>query len=182
MQKKCYALALCLMSLMPLGASAQNLDGRTVYLQGSWAEHNAYGAAVGVTLPWNWSHALGSGQVTGQWDVALGGLSARPENRHRRSLAALGAGINLRWRAAQGASPWFVEAGTGLVWHSRHYASDDKYFSTRYNFASHLGVGRNFGPQGRHALAVRLQHISNAGIKKPNPGDNFLQLRYAVAF
>ena len=97
-------------------------------------------------------------------------------------LAALGAGINLRWRAAQGASPWFVEAGTGLVWHSRHYASDDKYFSTRYNFASHLGVGRNFGPQGRHALAVRLQHISNAGIKKPNPGDNFLQLRYAVAF
>ena len=34
----------------------------------------------------------------------------------------------------------------------------------------------------RHELALRLQHFSNAGIKHPNPGENFVQLRYAQGF
>ena len=172
----------CALLLASPWAAAQSQDSPSLYLQAGSGRHGAYTATLGVTLPWNWAHALGSGQLTGAWDLGLGTLSARPDGAQRRSVTALGAGINLRWRPAQGASRWFVEAGTGLVWHNRHYANGDKYFSTRYNFASHLGVGRNFGPQGRHALALRVQHQSNAGLKKPNPGDNFLLLRYAVAF
>ncbi|MFC4621456.1 acyloxyacyl hydrolase [Comamonas nitrativorans] len=184
MHKKHYLLALALCTACPW-SFAQNppdRDSRSLYLQAGVANHSAHSTTVGVTLPWNGSYALGSGAVTGQWDVSLGYVSARPQNQGRRGLTALGGGINLRWRARQGASPWFVEAGTGVVLHSRHYASDDKYFSTRYNFSSHLGIGRNFGPQGRHALALRVQHVSNAGLKKPNPGDNFLLVRYSVGF
>jgi len=29
---------------------------------------------------------------------------------------------------------------------------------------------------------LRIQHSSNASLKKPNPGQNFLQLRYARHF
>lgn len=181
MKKINAALAVALLCVSPWSL-AQSQDSRSLYVQAGGGEHAAYSATVGVTLPWRWAYRLGSGQVSGMWDVGLGALSARPDFARRRSVTSMGAGLNLRWRPAHGVSRWFVEAGTGLVWHSRHYASSDKYFSTRYNLASHLGVGRNFGPQGRHALALRMQHISNAGVKKPNPGDNFLLLHYAVAF
>lgn len=30
--------------------------------------------------------------------------------------------------------------------------------------------------------ALRLQHFSNASIRHPNPGENFVQLRYARRF
>jgi len=44
------------------------------------------------------------------------------------------------------------------------------------------GVGRSFGADRRRELSLRLSHSSNAGIKEPNPGETFLQLRYAVKF
>jgi len=33
----------------------------------------------------------------------------------------------------------------------------------------------------RISWMLRVQHISNARIKRPNPGGNFVQLRYAYA-
>ncbi|HYL90521.1 MAG TPA: acyloxyacyl hydrolase, partial [Burkholderiales bacterium] len=30
----------------------------------------------------------------------------------------------------------------------------------------------------RYDVSMRLQHLSNAGIKNPNPGVNFLQVRF----
>ena len=33
-----------------------------------------------------------------------------------------------------------------------------------------------------HELALRVQHYSNAGIRHPNPGENFVQLRGSFAF
>lgn len=83
----------------------------------------------------------------------------------------------LRWHP--GGSPrWYLEGGVGAnlllpVWRSR-----DKRFSTVFNFGDHLAVGRRFGDDGKHELALRIQHFSNAGIRRPNPGENFVQLRY----
>ena len=54
--------------------------------------------------------------------------------------------------------------------------------STRYNFASHMGVGLWLDNARRHALLLRVEHVSNARIKRPNPGENFLQVRYERAF
>lgn len=57
-----------------------------------------------------------------------------------------------------------------------------KQFSTEFNFGDHIAIGREFGERSRHALAVRIEHFSNAGINHPNPGENFLQLRYSYRF
>ena len=62
------------------------------------------------------------------------------------------------------------------------YRTADKQFSTHCNFASVAAVGRSFGPQRRQELSLRFFHVSNADLKKPNPGENFLQLRYAAMF
>ena len=62
------------------------------------------------------------------------------------------------------------------------YRNHGKEFSTRFNFVDVFGVGRSLGADRRRELSVRVAHISNAKLKQPNPGENFLQLRYAVKF
>jgi hypothetical protein len=94
-------------------------------------------------------------------------------------ITQLGATPVLRWSMAESQSGWFVEAGIGANVLLPVYRSSDKSFSTAFNFGDHVSVGRTFGERGRHELALRAQHFSNAGIKQPNPGVNFVQLRYS---
>ena len=62
------------------------------------------------------------------------------------------------------------------------YRTPEKQFSTSGNFHDMLGIGRSFGANRDRELSLRYVHFSNADIKKPNPGTDFLQLRYAVKF
>ena len=34
----------------------------------------------------------------------------------------------------------------------------------------------------RQEVSLRFQHFSNAGIKEPNPGENFFQVRYSSRY
>lgn len=88
----------------------------------------------------------------------------------------------LRYRFDQGRSPWFAEGGIGATVTSSLYRNSDKNFSTSFNFGDHLGVGYSFGAQRKDEIALRAEHFSNAGIKHPNPGQNFLELRYTHMF
>ena len=84
----------------------------------------------------------------------------------------------LRYRFDKGSSPWFVEGGVGATVTSSVYRNTDKHFSTSFNFGDHLGVGYAFGAARNDEIALRAEHFSNAGIKHPNPGQNFFELRY----
>lgn len=167
-----------------LTATAQELDARpSWYLQAAQGEESSHALVVGTTMPWkNWSWQLGSGTVRGHWDAWIGGWSNKDLNRERFTTPALGIGPSLRWRGAQGAAPWFVEAGTAIMVTGKRLTNSDERMGTRFNFATHLGVGVNFGAQRAHEVSLRLQHASNAGIKEPNPGLNWVQIRYAHAF
>lgn len=155
----------------------------TWYVQGGMGASDAYAANIGVTLPWQkWTYALGSGQITGHWDLFASHWSSHMITDERQRSYVFGVIPSFRWRGDQGQSAWFAQAGTGLAWSTAYYQSRDKQFSTRYNFATHLAVGANFGARREHEVMVRIEHFSNAGIKRPNPGENFLQLRYAHRF
>lgn len=138
---------------------------------------------MGLTWNWNAAWKLGPGElrpyveaVLAQWRYDAASPSG---TEHLTQLAVTPV---LRWRADGEKSPWFVEAGVGLSVTSSIYHSADKQFSTSFNFGSHLGIGRNFGTMLEHELALRVEHFSNAGIKHPNPGQNFAQLRYTYHF
>jgi len=107
--------------------------------------------------------------------------SASNGHQHSR-LAQLGLIPTLRVRPDHGASPWFGEIGIGATFTSTLYRTNDKSFSTRFNFGDHLALGRNFGARRQHELALRYEHFSNADIRLPNPGEDFLELRYAYRF
>jgi hypothetical protein len=88
----------------------------------------------------------------------------------------------LRIRPDEGRSPWYLEAGIGASWLSRDYVTPNKTFGSRWNFYDMLGGGYSFGASRRHELGLRYVHTSNLGIRDPNPGEDFLLLRYGVKF
>lgn len=140
---------------------------------------------VTVGLAWDWSRhwSVGPGVMSGYWDVSVSRWSYRaPASRRTVWLAQLGVKPVLRWRPDDGRSPWFFEIGVGATLTTNLYETDTKRFSTSFNFGDHLAVGRSFGDGQRHELALRAEHFSNAGIKHPNPGENFVQLRYQWRF
>lgn len=74
---------------------------------------------------------------------------------------------------------WFrpyVEAGVGVRLLSHVRETQDRSFSSAFQFADTVGVGAQFGDHQNYQAGFRFQHLSNAGIKHPNPGINFSQL------
>jgi lipid A 3-O-deacylase len=69
----------------------------------------------------------------------------------------------------------YFDFGIGFHVLSETRISEQIEFSTKFQFGDHFGIGYRFN---RYDMSVRLQHLSNAGIKNPNPGINFLQLRF----
>jgi len=81
-----------------------------------------------------------------------------------------------------GRSGPFGEIGVGMHLLSRTQISEEKSFSTAFQFGDRIAIGYRFGDAIDSELAFRLQHYSNAGIKEPNPGINFLLLQYSARF
>jgi lipid A 3-O-deacylase len=68
----------------------------------------------------------------------------------------------------------YVEAAIGFHILSRHI-SRERQFSTNFQFGDHIGAGLR---SGKYDFGVRAQHLSNGGIRHPNPGINFVLLRF----
>lgn len=100
-------------------------------------------------------------------DLAFGGW-----NNGGKTVYDLGLTPVFRFERSTG-SPYF-EAAIGF-----HAVSDLQFergreTSTRLQFGDHIGVGF---VRDRYDWGLRVQHLSNGGIRNPNPGINFLQLR-----
>jgi hypothetical protein len=135
---------------------------------------------LGASWDWHWKHRLPGGLLTARTDVEVG--------RWRTSGCECGgnftrAGITPVLRLGLDAAPrWFVEAGVGAnaIWPL--YRNGSRRFSTTLNFGDLIAVGRSFGGADRNEISLRFEHFSNAGIKNPNPGENFVQMRYTWRF
>lgn len=73
----------------------------------------------------------------------------------------------------------FLDLGIGADILSRTQIGT-RHLSTAFQFHELVAVGAAFGAQKQYELALRAQHVSNAGIKEPNPGVTFatVDLRY----
>lgn len=153
-----------------------------LYLQVGHASHNTDAPTLGITLPMGaWHRPLWNGELRAHWDLHLSRWHFDGRAGYNHSWV-LGVVPTLRLRPEQGQAPWFWELGVGGTMANRRYLVNRRTFSTRFNFSTHLGLGLNLGTWRQHELLLSLQHVSNAGIKEPNPGLNFLRLRYALHF
>lgn len=142
------------------------------YVQGGVAE-DAQSLTVGASRDWRWEKQYRYGHVSGQWQGEVGRWHSDSENSTQ-----LGVTPALRWRPNGWSEGWFVEGGIGVNVIFPKYDTRKKEFSTTFNFGDHIALGKRFGNDDQHEWSLRFQHFSNARIKRPNPGENFLQFRY----
>ena len=166
---------------LSLGACAADWRPGGAFVVGGVAARQTYSVTAGLLWPWSWQREFGSTQLSGLTEAYVSYWNARGVTE-RQGFTQLGVVPVLRLRPDGGRSPWFFEGGIGGSVMNRTYRTQTKRFGTTFNFVDLIGVGRSFGADRRHELGLRITHFSNADIKQPNPGENFVQLRYAVRF
>ena len=177
-----WLLAACL----ALGAPAARAfdwkpDGASV--QAGAGRHDTNMVGVGIVWDWDFQRLRRKAELTAHTELML---------NYWRGDAVAGGGPNsvtqvvvlpsLRMRLERGASPWFIELGIGASWMDERFEGSHGRFGSRWNFYDMMGLGRNFGAEHEHEVSLRWVHVSNAGLKDPNPGQDFLQLRYVARF
>lgn len=150
------------------------------FLQAGRGEESVQAVAAGVAWALPWRSA--DGGFSGRGELFASRWRTPGPGGGHRDLVQVGVLPLVRWRADRGRSPWFIEGGIGLAWLDGSLRTPERSFSTRLNFSDNLGFGRSFGLQGEQEWSLRWQHTSNAGIRKPNPGQDLLLVRYAHAF
>ena len=146
------------------------------------SEPATYSAGAGIVIPWSPTTGFSQGAQSFYWDLFVGNWHARNDVGGHSNFAHVGGILNWRYRFSEGHSPWFGELGFGASVMDRIYPTPQRQFSTAFQFTEVIGVGLSLGDHGRHEVALRLQHFSNAGIKEPNPGESFLRARYTYRF
>jgi opacity protein-like surface antigen len=171
-------MAMMLSAWSVASMSSHAIDG--VSVEGGGGDGTDMGR---VGVQWDWKAKWFQGQnwhLGGYWDLSVGYW-------HNSSLPGFNEGITeigltpvFRLQQNDLRGP-YVEAAIGFHLLSKT-SIGDKRLSTAFQFGDHLGAGLRFGPKGQYDLGYRFQHLSNAGIKRPNNGVNFHQVRFQYHF
>lgn len=132
--------------------------------------------ALGYQTAALWQGRLGSRPADVGVEYALGEVRATSGKAHG-DLRQVGVTPFLRWWFAADSG---LEYGLGANLFSGTRLGG-KDISTAFQFGNTLGVFHRL--QGTPwIVGLRLTHYSNADIKQPNPGQDYLQLRAAYVF
>lgn len=138
-----------------------------------------------AALQWDWDkkwfHSNGT-HLSGYWDLS----GAAWKQRRYRDIPG-----NANYLFDVGITPVFRfqrddkrglygEAAIGIHYLSELYNNNGGRLSTRFQFGDHIGIGYVFS--NKIDVGLRIQHISNGSIKKPNSGVDFAILRIAYPF
>lgn len=155
---------------------------RALALQLAVARAGTDAQALGLQWTCPWRKQTAYGELSLMADVMVARWRTTPTNSLGQHFIQFGVTPSLRWQPPAFGPAWFLEAGIGANVITPRYHRGSKRFSTEFNFGDHAGIGRHFGAQGQHEWVLRFEHFSNGGIDLPNPGENFVQLRYAYYF
>jgi lipid A 3-O-deacylase len=164
-------------------AAAEGLRPSGAFFQAGGGAKSVHAAAsLGAVWDWSWRQQAVGGEFSASTELVGTVFQAeRIGAGGNRTYTQLGLVPMLRYRFGQGRSPWFVEAGIGVAVMDRNLETPRKNQSS-WNFDDNLAVGRSFGGRSEHELSLRVQHTSNAGLRKPNPGFELFMVRWTERF
>jgi len=120
---------------------------------------------------------LGRWSVGEDWFLSVYGVGKiaywRGDSHHSGNddlLDLSGAPVLRLERSGTWAFEPYLEASIGLHLLSHTRINEDRQFSTGFQFGEFLGFGVTFGEAHRYDLSLRVQHVSNGGIRNPNDG------------
>jgi hypothetical protein len=139
-----------------------------------------------VGLLWNWDKqwfAEGDWHVTGFWEATAGVWSGHSGAGNNQSITDFGITPVFRFqkKIQSGMAP-YIEGAIGLHLINPTYINADRKLGSVLQFGDHLGAGVYFGERQQFDLGYRYQHLSNGGIKQPNQGINFNQVRFSYHY
>lgn len=177
MMKKVALLA----STLLFAGSAFAVDGVSIDLGNGDATDTG---RVGVL--WDWDKqwfADGDWLVTGFWEASLGTWNGKSGAGNNQNITDIGVTPVFRFQQKQpdGLAP-YAEGAIGFHLITPTFINANRKFGSSFQFGDHLGVGVRFGQHQQFDLGYRYQHLSNGGLKKPNQGINFNQVRFAYHF
>ena len=157
---------LFILSLLFLAPGAHAVDGWVVEVGRGDDRTNL--VRVGFIDEWRKRELRGhEWHLAGYWEFTAGLWDNRDE-----STADIGATPVFRLQREM----IYVEGAIGFHLVSTRISAA-RLFSTSFQFGDHLGAGMRFGPGRRYDLGMRVQHLSNGGVRSPNPGINFVLVR-----
>jgi hypothetical protein len=136
-----------------------------------------------IGVQWDWNRQWFQGRnwhLGGYWDLAIGRWHRSSAPGFNEDITDIGFTPVFRLQQND-RTGFYAEAAVGFHLLSRT-SLGDKRFSTRFQFGDHIGAGYRFGAKGAFDLSYRLQHLSNGGIKRPNNGIDFHQIRLQYHF
>jgi lipid A 3-O-deacylase len=158
--------ALFFLASLFVAPGAHAVDG--LVLEAGRGDDQTYLVRIGFIDEWRKRERGGhEWHLAGYWEFTAGLWDNKDE-----STADLGATPVFRLQR----KAIYVEGAIGFHLVSTRISAA-RVFSTAFQFGDHLGAGMRFGPGRRYDLGMRVQHLSNGGLRKPNPGINFLLVR-----
>jgi len=141
------------------------------------------GDEVGVTAAALRTGALKTWAPSGHWTRALapewqiGSWNAQRATANKSQIidSSVTAVLTMRPRSSE-ISSYYLDIGLGVHMLSDQKISNERNLGSRFQFGEFLGLGADLGEHRRYSLAARVQHVSNGGMTKPNPGVTFIQL------
>lgn len=163
-------------AILSFAASAARADTFGVQLAAGLGQHKVNKADLGLV----WDPGINWWEIGG-WHFSLVGEAHVAywhvgEGNSRNDIVEVGLSPMLRFIKSSGAVRPFIEAGAGLRGLSHARLNDTYTLGTGFQFAETAGIGAQFGSRQQYQAGFRFQHVSNGGIKEPNPGINFSQL------
>jgi lipid A 3-O-deacylase len=138
---------------------------------------------AGVQSDWNVRWLASNGRhLSGYWDATLSqwrGFAYRGVSGQHQNITSIGFTPVFRYQRDDKLG-WYVEGGVGANLLSHVYDNAGDRLSTAFQFGDHIGVG--YVMPNKWDLGVKIQHYSNAGVKAPNSGVEFLILKASYRF
>jgi lipid A 3-O-deacylase len=165
------------LAVLLLGApAASQADQFGVQVAAGVGDHHIKTLDLGVVwdphLSWwqigDWHFALIGEAHVGWWHTSEGNV--------HNNIGEIGVTPMIRFIKSSGSVQPFIEIGAGVRLLTSPRISSDTTLATAFQFADVAGVGLRFGAHQQYVAGYRFEHVSNGGIKEPNPGINFSQL------
>ena len=166
-----------ILGALALVSASAKADQFGVQVAGGVADHDVRKADVGVVWDPNWTWwEIGGFHFTVVGEAHVAYWDIRESNASHPNIWEFGLTPVFRFIKSSGWFRPYVEAGVGVRLLSHVRETQDRTFSSSFQFADMVGVGAQFGAHQNYQAGFRFQHLSNAGIEHPNPGINFSQI------
>lgn len=158
---------------LALPAQAQIIDG-FAFEAGASSSTDMFSVAVQKQWSKRWLQG-DAWHLGGYWEFSLAQWNREALPGERDQLVEIGITpvFRIQRNSLRGL---YVEGGIGA-----HLLSStelgNKRFGSSFQFGDHLGLGYRFGANKALDIGYRYQHLSNVGIKDPNQGIDFHQIR-----